>query len=63
MRIVPRMILILKWDPPSVSPVIQLIQTQKRHLTIADTKNFEFAWSQLSESASVSESEDFNWTI
>ena len=25
MRIVPRMILVLKWDPPSVSPIIQLI--------------------------------------
>ena len=33
MKIVPWMILILKWDPPSVSPVIQLIQTQTRLLT------------------------------
>ena len=33
MRIVPRMILILKWDPPTVSPVIHLIQTQTRLLT------------------------------
>ena len=27
------MILILQWDPPSISPVIQLIQTQTRLLT------------------------------
>ena len=27
MRIVHRMILILKWDPPSISPVIQMHQT------------------------------------
>ena len=33
MRIVPRMILILKWDPRSISPVIQLIQNQTRLLT------------------------------
>ena len=33
MRIVLRMILILKWDPPHVNPVIQLTQTQTRHLT------------------------------
>ena len=33
MRIVPRMILILKWDPPSISPVIQMTQTQTRLLT------------------------------
>ena len=37
MGIVPRMILILKWDPPSVSPVVQLIQTQMRLLTNAQT--------------------------
>ena len=34
MKIVPRMILILNWDPPSVSPLIQLIQTQTRLLTL-----------------------------
>ena len=34
-RIVPRMILIPKWDPPPVSLVIQLIQTQTGLLTIA----------------------------
>ena len=28
MRIVPRMILILKWDPPSISLVIQMTQSQ-----------------------------------
>ncbi len=33
MRIVPTVILFLKWDPPSISYVIQLIQTQKRLLT------------------------------
>ena len=33
MEIVPRMILILKWDPLSVSPIIQLSQTQTRLLT------------------------------
>ena len=27
------MILILKWDPPSISPVIQMTQTQTRLLT------------------------------
>ena len=39
MRIVPRMILILKGHPPSVSPVIQLIQAQTRLLT-AVSKQF-----------------------
>ena len=30
MRMVPRMILILKWDPPSISPIFQMIETQMR---------------------------------
>ena len=33
MRIVPRTIFILKWDPPSISPVIQMTKTQTRLLT------------------------------
>ena len=33
MRIVPRMILILRWDPPSISHVVQLIQAQTMLLT------------------------------
>ena len=33
MRIVPRMIFILKWEPPSISPVIQMTQTQTRLVT------------------------------
>ena len=31
---IPRMIFSLKWDPPSVNPVIQLTQTQTRLLTV-----------------------------
>ena len=34
MRIVSRMMLILKWDPPSASPVIQVILTQSRLPTL-----------------------------
>ena len=32
MGILPRMILILKWDPQSVRPIIQMIQTQSSFL-------------------------------
>ena len=46
MRIVPRMILILKWDPPSVSPVIQLIQTQTRLLTTM-LESYEQNWDNV----------------
>ena len=34
MRIVPRMVLIVNWDPPSAIPGIQLIQTQTRLLLV-----------------------------
>ena len=33
--------LILKWDPPSVSPVIQLIQTQTKLLTVRPFTDFD----------------------
>ena len=33
MRTTPRVILILKWDPPFVNPVIQVTQTQARLIT------------------------------
>ena len=38
-RIVHRMILILKWDPPSVNPAIQVTQNQTRLLTAFNRKN------------------------
>ena len=44
MRIVPTMILFLKWDPPSISHVIQLIQTQTR-LLINSHFNVKFSMS------------------
>ena len=34
MEIVPRMILILKWDPQSISPINQLTQNQMRPLIV-----------------------------
>ena len=34
MSIVPRMILMLKWEPPSIRPVIQMTQNQTRLLTV-----------------------------
>ena len=33
MKVVPRTIFIVKWDPPSISPVIQMTQTQTFLLT------------------------------
>ena len=48
MGIAPRMILILKWDPQSISPISQLIQTQKRLLTtVAMKKHCTFEASNL----------------
>ena len=40
MGIFPRMIFIVTWDPPSITPVIHLIQTQTRRLT--DSNLFQF---------------------
>ena len=43
MRIVAKMILILEWDPPFLSPVLQLMQTQTRfRTTIQDNLTFPF---------------------
>ena len=45
MRIVPRMILILKWDPPSLNPVIQT--TQAPHNRMSERLEFEFFINKL----------------